>query len=290
MAMKMILCLGCIAVAQAAQILEHTPGSHTFQVDSAVGFKANQTVVFPGCNFTATVTEVKHVDKIKEKHHVQIEEDESTIKVHPHMPKGACPNVTEILPFMPPATTMTTTAMAALDSSASSGSGASSGSLASSGSGPAGSFNEGSSASLLSGLSGSWESGSWGSQLQIWQWLLLLALLCCCFGGCGAAASTNSKPKSVKKSKSKPKEVAPEAVAEPVKEEVQPLMMAAPQLLPLATSSQFMPSYSMVAAPPMTTAYAAPMTTAYAAPMSYAAAPATSSYMYSAPGTAGQVV
>jgi len=275
----MILCLGLIAMAQAAQIIEHKAGSDSFHVDSAVGFKANQTVVFTGCNFTATITEVKHVDKIKEKHHVQTESDKSTIKVTPKMPMGACPNLMEILPFTPPTT------LAPLDSSASSGSGGVSDSMASSGSGPAGSFNTGSSASLVSGSSGSWESGSWGSQLQLWQWLLLLALLCCCLGACAAGITTmKSKPKKTTKAKSKPKTVAPEAVAAP---EVQPLMVAepvmtVPQLLPLASSSQLIPSYSMVAA--------APATTAYAAPITYAAAPATSSYTYRTPGTAGQVV
>jgi len=270
--MKMIFCVGLIAMAQAALIEKHEAGSHTFLVDSAVGFKVNETVVFPGCSFTTTVIEVKHVDKIKEKHHVQTEEDTSTIKVKPAMPKDACPGVMTIWPFTP---ATTTTALAAFDSSASSGSGASSDSLASSGSGPAGSFNTGSSASLLYGLSGSWESGSWGSQLQLWQWDLLLALLCCCFGACGAAGfMMKAKPKKSKKSKSKPKAVEPEAaqplmVAEPV--------MTVPPLLPLATSSQLIPSYSMVTAAPAMTAYAAP------ASYQYAAMPATTSYI-TAPG------
>jgi len=73
------------------------------------------------------------------------------------------------------------------------------------------------------------------------------------------------------------------------KPEVEPLLPALPPLMPLATTSQLVPSYSMVAAPQQSYTYAAPATTAYttyAAPATtaYAAAP-TQSYTYAQPRT-----
>merc|ERR1711865_125619 len=65
------------------------------------------------------------------------------------------------------------------------------------------------------------------------------------------------------------------------KPEVEPLLPAVPLLMPLATTSQLVPSYSMVVAPQQSYTYAAPATTSYmAAPQqSYTyAAPATTSY------------
>jgi len=73
------------------------------------------------------------------------------------------------------------------------------------------------------------------------------------------------------------------------KPEVEPLLPAVPLLMPLATTSQLVPSYSMVAAPQQSYTYAAPAMTAYttyAAPATtaYAAAP-TQSYTYAQPRT-----
>jgi len=77
---------------------------------------------------------------------------------------------------------------------------------------------------------------------------------------------------------------------------VEPLLPAVPPLMPLATTSQLIPSYSMVATPQQSYTYAAPATTSYvtapqqsytyAAPAttSYAAAP-QQSYTYAAPAT-----
>jgi len=98
--------------------------------------------------------------------------------------------------------------------------------------------------------------------------------------------------KSKKKSAAAEPAAAPAAAGEPV---VEPLLPPPRPLMPLASSSTLIPSYSMVAAPqmaygsqpqyyaaPATTAYAAPATTAYATPMpqyTYAtAAPATAGY------------
>jgi hypothetical protein len=76
----------------------------------------------------------------------------------------------------------------------------------------------------------------------------------------------------------------------------EPLLPAVPPLMPLATSSTLIPSYSMVAAP---TSYAAPAySTSYAMPASYATPtystgyttgyPATTAgYGYSTPYTTG---
>merc|ERR1712153_261342 len=90
---------------------------------------------------------------------------------------------------------------------------------------------------------------------------------------------------------------APAPVPAPVTEPVaEPLLPAVPSLMPLATTSQLIPSYSMVATPQQSYTYAAPATTSYvtapqqsytyAAPAttSYAAAP-VASYGYAAPAT-----
>jgi len=90
---------------------------------------------------------------------------------------------------------------------------------------------------------------------------------------------------------------APAPVPAPVMEPVaEPLLPAVPPLMPLATTSQLIPSYSMVATPQQSYTYAAPATTSYvtapqqsytyAAPAttSYAAAP-QQSYTYAAPAT-----
>merc|ERR1712123_372002 len=73
-----------------------------------------------------------------------------------------------------------------------------------------------------------------------------------------------------------------------------PLLPAVPALMPLATTSQLIPSYSMVATPQQSYTYAAPATTSYAAApqQSYTyAAPATTSYAapatYASPGVGG---
>merc|ERR1719345_673456 len=83
-------------------------------------------------------------------------------------------------------------------------------------------------------------------------WFLLAALLCCVIGA--VAALMKPKPKPKKKPSPKP---TPAPAPEP---EVQPLMVMEPfmpAMMPLATTSAMVPSYSMVAAP-QTTAYAAP--------------------------------
>merc|ERR1712128_108583 len=90
---------------------------------------------------------------------------------------------------------------------------------------------------------------------------------------------------------------APAPVPAPAMEPVaEPLLPAVPPLMPLATTSQLIPSYSMVATPQQSYTYAAPATTSYvtapqqsytyAAPAttSYAAAP-VASYGYAAPAT-----
>jgi len=93
------------------------------------------------------------------------------------------------------------------------------------------------------------------------------------------------------------KPAAPAPVPAPAMEPVaEPLLPAVPPLMPLATTSQLIPSYSMVATPQQSYTYAAPATTSYvtapqqsytyAAPAttSYAAAP-QQSYTYAAPAT-----
>merc|ERR1712128_297004 len=88
---------------------------------------------------------------------------------------------------------------------------------------------------------------------------------------------------------------APAPVPAPVTEPVaEPLLPAVPPLMPLATTSQLIPSYSMVATPQQSYTYAAPATTSYAAApiASYGyAAPATTSYAapatYASPGVGG---
>merc|ERR1711865_1353375 len=105
-------------------------------------------------------------------------------------------------------------------------------------------------------------------------------------------------PGSKKKSKKKTKKAKPTA-ASPVPAEAketadlptnEPLLSIAP-LMPLATTSQLIPSYSMVAAPQQSYTYAAPATMSYsqyAAPQtaSYAyAQPAQQAYTYAAPAT-----
>jgi len=69
------------------------------------------------------------------------------------------------------------------------------------------------------------------------------------------------------------------------KPEVEPLLPALPPLMPLATTSQLVPSYSMVVAPQQSYTYAAPATTSYmAAPQqSYTYAAPQQSYTYAAP-------
>jgi len=185
----------------------------------------------------------------------------------------------------PKPTATPTATLTAFDSSASSGSQASSGSLRSIGSGAAagdsssgdsssGSFNQGSWQSDSSGSdsSGSTASGSWGSQLPVWLWIVIVAALCV---KCSvlAACCGGKKPKKKKKKVSQPKPPAP--VEEPLPE-LAPLM-------PLATTSQFVPSYPMVAQPQY--AYAqSPATTSY----QYAAAPtafAQPQFTYAAPAT-----
>merc|ERR1712086_1084080 len=91
------------------------------------------------------------------------------------------------------------------------------------------------------------------------------------------------------------KPAAPAPVPAPVMEPVaEPLLPAVPPLMPLATTSQLIPSYSMVATPQQSYTYAAPATTSYVtAPVaSYGyAAPATTSYAapatYASPGVGG---
>jgi len=191
-----------------------------------------------------------------------------------------------------------TTTLTPWDSSASSDSGTSLDSLYSS------SFKTDSSSASIGksssgSSSGSTASGSYGSFMQIWQWLLLLACCCLCIGG-GAGAAAGGKKKPKKKVTKKPSPASPAPVATPEAVLEQPLF----SLQPLQTTSSLVPSYSMVATPqyapqmayaaPVTTAYAAPATTAYAQP-AYAqqyAAPATTAYaqpayaqQYAAPAT-----
>merc|ERR1712128_292403 len=93
------------------------------------------------------------------------------------------------------------------------------------------------------------------------------------------------------------KPAAPAPVPAPAMEPVaEPLLPAVPPLMPLATTSQLIPSYSMVATPQQSYTYAAPATTSYVtapqqsytyaaqATTSYAAAP-QQSYTYAAPAT-----
>merc|ERR1712100_774132 len=99
----------------------------------------------------------------------------------------------------------------------------------------------------------------------------------CCAGGAGGAAMASKKPK---KKKTAPK---PAPVAEP--EPVPEVPLLAP-MMPLATTSTVVPSYSMTAGYPATTAYAAPATTAYAAPATTGFYPGTANYLPgSYPGT-----
>merc|ERR1711966_257144 len=102
--------------------------------------------------------------------------------------------------------------------------------------------------------------------------------------GCGAAGGAAAGPKKTKKKKT----VAPKAPPAPVPVP-EPEVLLEPLFFqqPIATTSQLIPSYSMVAAPQMT--YAAPATTTYA--QQYAA-PATTAYtqpafaqQYAAPAT-----
>lgn len=130
-------------------------------------------------------------------------------------------------------------------------------------------------------------TASSGFVLQLWQWLLIAALAVCCL--CGAAVfCLKKKPKK----RAVKKKAIPAAVPEPVVE------TPVPPLMPLATTSTMIPSYSMAMPSPMyqqyqqapmTTSYAAPTTAQYAAPMSAAyAAPMTTGYPagYAAPMTA----
>jgi len=159
-----------------------------------------------------------------------------------------------------------------------------------------------SSASDLSGSadsSGFAASGSSGLYLRAWHWVLIISLFSLIIG---AICKLVGGKKKVKKTKKKAVPAAAPAPAPAAPEMVvAPLL---PPMMPLATSSTLIPSYSMVApqyqqqqqfvqqyAAPATTAYApqyqpqqlqqyaAPATTAYAqaAPVQYAA-PATTAY------------
>lgn len=210
----------------------------------------------------------------------------------------------------------TTTTMTAWDSSldSSASSGDSSGSLKSSSSGSS-DLDAGSSDSDMSGStesSGSAKSGSSGFNARIWQWFLLLLLCCCCIGGAGGGAFMMANKKKSKKrgvvhkeAPSMPMELPmdpqqPQTMPEvPVQtfdqvpqapiqtmapqqfQQVEPLLEAplfngiAP-LVPLATTSTAIPSYSQAYtsyAAPVTASYgsyAAPQTMTYAAPATYA--------------------
>jgi len=172
------------------------------------------------------------------------------------------------------APTAAPTTVAPCKDSSSGSSGDSSASLESLTSGSSDSLTSGDSSGSQASL-GSTALGLSGFCLPILAWVLLIGLLLICIG-VAAASSKKSKKRGTKKKKAAP---APAPAAEP-EVEVAPLL---PALMPLATTSAFMPSYQMAAAPqmmttsyaapqmtyaaPMTTAYAAPMTTAYAAPM-----------------------
>merc|ERR1712194_1001627 len=82
------------------------------------------------------------------------------------------------------------------------------------------------------------------------------------------------------------KPAAPAPVPAPAMEPVaEPLLPAVPPLMPLATTSQLIPSYSMVATPQQSYTYAEPVTTSLQPSYSMIAAP-VASYGYAAPATA----
>jgi len=107
--------------------------------------------------------------------------------------------------------------------------------------------------------------------MPIIAWVLLAALVCCCLStiGVAAAAAVQKSKKGVTKKKkmSVLPPVAPVA-AEP-EMIIEPLMAMSSPLVPLATTSSPIPSYSVVVAAPAS--YAAPVT--YAAPAIFAAQP-----------------
>jgi len=97
---------------------------------------------------------------------------------------------------------------------------------------------------------------------------------------------SGGKKKPKKKAKtSKPKPAAPaEGKEAEAKEAAAPLpsnepLLSVPPLMPLATTSQLIPSYSMVAAPQQSYTYAAPAATSY---VQYEA-PQMASYAYAQP-------
>merc|ERR1711908_139421 len=134
-----------------------------------------------------------------------------------------------------------------------------------------GASSSGTSQSLKSSYSSSFKWGSSGSALRTWMWLLLIGLCClCCAGGAGGAAMASKKPKK--------KKTAPKPAPAPEPEPVPEVPLLAP-MMPVATTSALIPSYSMTGGYPATTAYAAPATTAYAAPATTAyATPAYGGY------------
>merc|ERR1711937_866183 len=137
------------------------------------------------------------------------------------------------------------------------------------GSGAKGSLNTGSMASdsFNSASSGSNALASWGFQLQIWQWVVLVFLILACLGAifslCG---KKKPKKKSTKKKPAAAPAPAPVAPQPAAAEAVEPLLPTVPPLMPLATTSQLIPSYSMAAPAPM---YSYQMAAPQAAPIAY---------------------
>merc|ERR1711972_794859 len=91
--------------------------------------------------------------------------------------------------------------------------------------------------------SGSTASGSFGSYLQIWQWLVLLALLLFCIGAICFAVAADLKRRKPKRSKRRRRHVAEESG--PLFEQVE--QVAAPPVMPEVAyvASSIQPTYTI---------------------------------------------